>query len=155
MIDEFLGKKAIILLYEVRNIWEYKYRKCVIFWNGDHFRSYVETKLHINHEQRIGYDSRTSPSTNIVCHGGITFSGKLNFLNDNKWYFGMHFGHIGDYIMYWEVLRGGRKWRIQEIIEETERMCDSVLEFEEKYPEYKRIFEIFNTELNNVFESKL
>ncbi len=155
MIDEFLGKNPIVFVYEIRSIWEYKYRKCVVFWHGDHLRAYVETKLRINHEQPIGHDKRTSPSANIVCHGGVTFSGELDFLDDNKWYFGMHFGHIGDYIMYWDILSGGRKWSLPEAVEETEKMCDSVLELEEKYPEYKRIFEIFSKELNNIFESKL
>lgn len=133
---------------EVKKIWKYKGRKCVIIWvHNNHFCAYVETKLkNVAYSQEFG-DYHTSPEGNISCHGGLTFAGNISELNDNKWYFGMDFAHYGDYIEGLSNMEEGHQWLLGEVQDEANKMCDSILEYEKVYPRYKKQFKNFQRAL--------
>lgn len=137
--------------YEVRKDWTYRGRRCVILWVRDHYCAYVETKLKgIEYTHNFG-DYDTSPDSNIECHGGVTFSGKLEGLQDDNWYFGMDFAHFGDYLP--NVCLSsytGKKWKLQEVVEEAERMCDSIIEYEEKFDKIKLLHEQYRQKINEI-----
>lgn len=141
---------------DIKKVWEYKKRKCVIIWVHSHFCAYVETKLkNISYSEKFG-ESFTSPEYNIDCHGGVTFSGEIKELKDDKWYFGMDFAHYGDYVDMSYVapnfssMEDGHRWTLEEVQYETERMCNSVLKYEKKYPKYKRLYKKFQKELEDL-----
>jgi hypothetical protein len=155
-------------IVDIRKVWEYKGRKCVILWVRNHFCGYVETTLKgVSYSQQFG-NCETSPEYNINCHGGLTFAGELDIPEENniisekpipkdtKWYFGMDFAHSNDYIEELQSFhfdlnnQPAHKWTQEEVEKETEILCNSLLEYEKTYELYKKAFDTFQEELKQI-----
>ena len=57
---------------------------------------------------------------NIDCHGGLTFSGQKDFINEQEWLLGWDYAHFGDQCSFME----GRKWTTAEIVQEIMGVID-------------------------------
>lgn len=136
----------------IAKAWEYKGKKCLIIWTGSHFCGYGETSLKIGYSDGLG-TCDTSPESNINAHGGLTFSGKHDELpnnpfDNNIWYFGFDCAHYGDAVEFEYLSKTtGHKWTEEEVIKETERMVDGIIEYEKLYPKFKKAFEEFKKEI--------
>jgi len=137
----------------IQKVWGYKNRKCVILWVRTHFCAYVETKLNIGYGEELG-DYGTSPDSNIYAHGGLTFAGELDKdIKDKKWYFGMDFGHYGDFIDdECGSLRDGHKWTLEEVEKETEKMADSIIKYEKIYPKLKKAYKEYQQKTKEILK---
>jgi len=133
-------KKLIAMEKEpavIKKRFTYRGRDCVIIWVMGHFNAYVETTLKgMNYSRKRNRD--IGPDAKITCHGGLTYSGKLNYygideLKDTKkWYFGMDFAHAWDY-MEWRPRKDAHKWKLKEVVKETKQLCDEVIKYEAFY----------------------
>ena len=128
---------------------EYKGRKCVILWINYHYCAYGETKLSISYSHNIQNKKieikDTSPKSKIDCHGGITFGAgclsisKRLFFNENIKFFGIDFAHCGDFVDYMgefnikNVPTDQHRWTEQEVIEETKKLIDGIIKYENYY----------------------
>jgi len=123
--------------------WTYKGKDCVILLMNElhHYNMYVESKHNIGYSEH--HDHSLSPESCIDCHGGVTFAGPLNGIEDAKpWYFGADFAHYGDRISLpngINVFDDGHAWTLEEVEKECERFADSVIEYEKNY---KKILDI-------------
>lgn len=52
---------------------------------------------------------------NINVHGGITWAGPFNYINEKIWWIGFDTGHLGDWSFRF---REGKKWTVEEIREQ-------------------------------------
>lgn len=110
----------------------YKGHNFYIVSYGTHPCAYVDVP-----EDHIWYEKDYSgePGDKIDCHGGLTYSGRLNhFLSKNetegKWFFGWDYAHAGDYIGY-EIKWGLRnekdkKWTTEEIFEDIKYVIEQL-----------------------------
>lgn len=64
----------------------YKSYKFVIIYNGKHYCGYIECK------------NKNIPYYNIICHGGITYTGyKFEAEGDDTFYIGFDTAHLNSY----------------------------------------------------------
>jgi hypothetical protein len=121
--------------HKIIKAWEYRERKCIVLWVRTHFCGYAETRL------RVDYHGEDSPESKINIHGGVTFSGTHDELQDNPfdkdiWYFGFDCAHYGDYVDFTSMgidkgnLSDEHRWTEEEVIAETERLVDEILAYE-------------------------
>lgn len=142
---------------QIKKQWKHKGRKCVILWLGNHFCAYVESKLKdISYTQEFG-DSKTSPEHNIDAHGGLTFSGELEIMNDKINYFGCDYAHSGDYMEGASDLintdfegNPSHKSTLKEVEKETNEMCESIIVYEKIHHKYKKAFDSFQKEIEEI-----
>jgi hypothetical protein len=140
--------------HKIIKAWEYRGRKCIVLWVSSHFCGYAETKFRINYNYE-----QESPESKINIHGGVTFSGTHEHLEGNPfdkdiWYFGFDCAHYDDYVDF-KIPNYTRlhsedehKWTEEEVIQETEKLVDEILDYE--YSVKSPIFNFFK----NLFRRK-
>jgi len=156
--EKLRAKIAMLSGDEEVLVFTYRERKCVILRTHvlPHFNAYAETKLkgqpynRMRRKRGNESDAREyggfTPEQNISCHGGITFAGTLP--KHKEWFFGMDFAHYGDYVempdyrdknnetlVGWEE---GKHWTLEEVKEETMKLCDEIIAYEQKYGKVQR-----------------
>lgn len=117
MVYEYTGKHEILFSgnYEGYNFY-------IISIGGNHPCAYVEIKEHMDYHDL---------EDEIECHWGLTYSGSLNHIlgNDNRWFIGWDYAHIGDYT-YWSLFNDedSKRWTTDEIYEEVKRVIKQLKE---------------------------
>lgn len=96
--------------------------KYIIINLGSHPAAYVENIIGI----RDYLDDRLS---NIDVHGGLIYCESAYWDSTDKTsYLGWDYGHIGDCIVFSDLLYNGKKWTYEEILSEVKSVIDQLIE---------------------------
>ena len=143
-------------------VWEHNGRKCAVTMHPKmlHYCGYVlcEWDSPLNGMTYINPLVESAP-----VHGGVTFAGKGEFCGEDGWWIGFDCAHVGDipniaegierfgdspeyHTQYFEMQSANadmlgmwsHAWTIEEVVMETESLCDWATEFEDKLSELLR-----------------
>lgn len=77
---------------------------------------------------------KTAIELKLVVHGGITFTGNLNYREDSSAYWiGWDYGHAGDYMNLPGIKLSGQRWTTRKIYKEVKNVIRQIISLKLKY----------------------
>ena len=112
---------------------KFKGYRFIILNLGTHPTAYIEIPIG-NKLFGKDYEEIYRSGLNLDVHGGLTYSRKNLLEDEESWFIGWDYAHLGDYLGYElgmpnELRIGGKKWTTQEIFNEVCCAIDQIIEY--------------------------
>lgn len=109
----------------------YKGYRYVVLSLGSHPCAYVK----VPNNSRIRTLSCDNIEESIAVHGGVTFYGDLTRVgigSIDDYYIGWDYAHCDDYMLISSYTSNGKKWELDEVVEECISAVKQLIELEDK-----------------------